>query len=157
MTQTNNIVSLPQALRDIKNTSAPHFYFTSRYNLNMQVNKDEHIKKEYIYMLYNNLTYKFKEISKKKLGEAEGNDIYEYIISTRPYNSDEDATYAFAGYSLDKNISKKKYLIVSGMDGNEHKAVLSVYKFAYDLLHGYNIPNDFKEGVEIHIIPIANP
>ena len=108
-------------------------------------------------MLYNNLTYKFKEISKSKLGMAGDNDIYEYVISTRPYNSDKDATYARAGYSLDSNIKKKKYLIVSGMDGNEHKAVLSVYKFAYDLLHGYNIPNDFKEGVEIHIIPIATP
>ena len=80
---------------------------------------------------------------------------YAYVISTVDSYSDD------GGYQLRKNgkdnISKPKYLVMGAIDGNERSGVFSTYRFVRDILRGHNVPQSFKEGVILNVLPVAFP
>lgn len=94
------------------------------------------------------------------LGVTEGNPVkdntgkvvtYEYVISTGQYNT------AGERGDRDMDIKKPKYLVLTGIHGTEKAAIVSAYRFFKDIVERKNIPSQFREGAEFHIIPVGNP
>lgn len=104
----------------------------------------------FIYSLYDNLPG-----VKKETLTINGFTNYAYTISTGDYS--QDGYFIQRGYSPDTFIKKPKYLLITGDHGIERNAILSVYTFIHDLVNGHNIPDAFKEGVIIKVLPVAYP
>lgn len=118
----------------------------------------EDVNAEYIYSLYDALLGLTKD-GRTPVKDADGNPIlgndgepvaYEYVISTGEYN-----TAGMRG-ERDTDIKKPKYLVVNCIHGTERAAALSAYWFFKDLVERKNVPAQFREGAEFHIIPVVN-
>lgn len=140
-----NIVSIPQALKQLKDSNPTQFYYTKRIEkeyLHSQVNSN------YIFGLYNKLLINFKNIvTREKLTDNKNNFVtYAYTI---------DMSKKYEGI-FSRRYEKEKqptYLIITGVHGHERKAVLSAYRFIYDLLYENNIPQSFTPIIKI--VPIV--
>lgn len=160
-------VEMPDGTRlsDINiNTDVNDFYYTVREELEIEYFKD--IKPGYIWGLYEELIRKYPDKIVKSedpigvIKDAEGKtlySIYEYTVSTGDYSTEVYFTEHITNSSSDYKIKKPKYLITSGMHGNEAINPLYLYQFIRDLVTGYNIPDAFREGSIIHFIPVLNP
>lgn len=116
------------------------------------------VNAEYIYNLYDELLGIEKE-NRTPVKDADGNPIlgddgepvaYEYVISTGEYNT------AGERGDRDTDIKKPKYLVLNCIHGNEKAAALSAYWFFKDVVERKNVPSQFREGAEFHIIPVGN-
>lgn len=109
-----------------------------------------------IFGLYDALVSKYPDKIKKN--EITNNDgtftNYEYVISSGDYTT--DGYYCELG-EPNLNIKKPKYLLSSGIHGNESVATLYLYRFVRDVLEGRNVPNAFRESTILHVIPVINP
>lgn len=126
----------------------------------------KNITVDYIYDLYNTL-FESNALSSKvnfiqhQLNETP--DIREYILTTRKYNEPtiiDGIHNPDAGHrgTPDTHIQKTKILITAGIHGNEKVNVIALYRFIEDfILNSSAIPAQFRENVELHIIPIVNP
>lgn len=104
------------------------------------------LKTNHMYAYYANL-----KAEKNTLGkDASGKDINEYVFSVGDYNSG-----TVRGNK--DNVQKPKFLILSGIHGDERAAVFAVEKFFEDFVAGLNLPSYFKEGAIFKVIPVANP
>lgn len=137
------------------------YYTTPREEIGVS---HESITADYIWGLYDALMAKYPgKVQKKEVCNDDGTFInYAYVISTGEYNTegynggnDSDGD----GYEdyLDRDIKKKKYIILSGIHGCERKAALSAYRFILDLLRGHNMPTGFLESSVFTIVPVGNP
>ena len=136
----------------LKSLKATNYYSTEREEIG--VSHDD-ISAEYIWCLYDALMAEYPDnVQKKEVSNDDETFVnYEYVISTRDYSNE-------GGYELrdgDDGIKKPKYLIMSGIDGNERLNVFSTYRFVRDILRGHNVPQSFKEGVILHVLPVGNP
>lgn len=151
VTYTAQNLTQAQKIQVRENIGATDYYSTIR-----EAAGKEHTDAgwtNYIYNLYRTLP----GVVEKEVKSNDGSVItYEYIISTGEYST--EGNFAQPPYfAADTDIKKPKYLILSGVHGIERNAVLSVYRFAHDVVYGYNVPQAFKEGVILHILPVGNP
>lgn len=155
-----------------ENIGASTFYHTKREPLVIDgtTDSDKKADADYIWGLYNDLMEDYSDEVKKLVWidetaswsyewedykPADGTFInYVYEISTREYPT--DGLYANA-YEADPQIKKPKYLILSGIHGDERKTCLSTYKFVRDVLRGHNVPQSFREGVTLCVMPVGTP
>lgn len=120
-------------------------------------NSVEYANAKYIWGLYDALQAEYGEdvVQKKEVTNNDGTFAnYEYVISTGEYPT--DGLYA-KKYGSDPQIKKPKYLILSGIHGDERKTCLSTYRFIRDVLRGHNVPKSFREGVTLCVMPVGNP
>lgn len=147
MPNENNIVSIQQALKQLKDASPAQFYYTNRKGLNFY---HQTVNCDYIIALYDNLTIKYPNLITKNI--IYNNDYSwsncEYIITMR---NKYKGTFA-ERYGYDK---EPTYLILSGIHGHERMNVLSTYNFICDLLEGNNIPQSFMP--TIRVMPVGSP
>lgn len=158
-----------------ENIGAEVYYHTKREELGVSHGS---INDAYIFGLYDALAEKYNTYKKKEDGtyelDEDGNKIplcvrvqkkehtnddetftnYEYVISTGEYST--DGMYAKDVYSPDPHTKKPKYLILSGIHGSERQAALSTYWFIRDVLRGHNIPQVFREGAIISVMPVGD-
>lgn len=132
---------------------AKSYYSTEREEIG---ESHGNISAEYIWGLYDALMAEYDgKVQKNEIHNDDGTFVnYEYVISTGDSYSDD------GGYELrdgDDGIKKPKYLVMSGIDGNERLNVFSTYRFVRDVLRGHNVPQSFKEGVILHVLPVASP
>lgn len=136
-----------------ENIGASTYYHTKREEIGVS---HENINTAYIWGLYDALMAEHPDNVQKK--EHTNNDgtftNYEYVISTGEYST--DGFYQHLG-EADEHIKKPKYLVESGIHGSERKTVFSTYRFVRDVLKGHNVPHAFRDGVILHILPVANP
>lgn len=134
------------------------YYSTAREQLKIGDTTDsvKNANAEYIGGLYDALMSEYPdEVKKKEFHNNDGSFTnYAYEISTREYPT--DGLYANA-YESDPQIKKPKYLILSGIHGDERKACLSTYRFIRDVLRGHNVPKHFREGVTLCVMPVGTP
>lgn len=146
-------LSKKQQAQAMENIGVSTYYHTQREELGAA---HEDINTKYIYGLYDALMAQYPGNVQKN--EVHNDDCtftnYEYVISAGEYTN--EALYADK-YGKDEHIKKPKYLILSGIHGTERNAVLSAYRFIHDVLNGHNIPQSFKEGAIIHIMPVGTP
>jgi len=135
-----------------RNIGAVDYYHTDREEIG-QAHED--VNAAYIFSLYDALMETYPERVQKV--EHTNNDgtftNYEYVISTGDY---PEGTYNIA-YGNNPPIKKPKYLVLSGIHGSERKAVFSTYRFVRDILSGRNVPQSFREGVIISVMPVGTP
>jgi hypothetical protein len=133
--------------------ASTHYYSTTRDELDVS---HENLNTDYIISLYDALMVKYPNFVQKK--EVYNDDKtfvnYVYEISTGEYNT--KGLYGEV-YGTDAHIKKQKYLILNSIHGNERKTTISTYRFICDVLMGSNIPNSFKEGAMICVMPVGNP
>ncbi len=129
------------------------YYSTEREEVGVS---HENLNADYIFGLYDALMAEHPgKVQKKEHTNDDGTFTnYEYVISTGEYST--DAVYTQV-YSADPHIKKPKYLVLSGIHGTERKTVLSTYRFIRDVLSGHNIPQAFREGAIISVMPIGTP
>lgn len=127
------------------------YYSTTREELGVS---HENVTAEYIYGLYDALMAEHPDNVQKNAFTVGTFTNYEYVISTGEYTT--DALYT-QQYGADPHIKKPKYIILSGIHGTERNAALSAYRFIRDVLSGHNVPQSFKEGAIIHIMPVGTP
>lgn len=155
------ILTTPQELTEAKkaqareNFGASVYYNTKREELDVN---HEDINADYIWGLYDELMSEHPEnVKKNEVHNDDGTFTnYEYVISTGEYRTDgkfTDSEY----YKPDNHIKKPKYIVLSGIHGDERAAALSAYRFFRDVLNGHNVPLSFKEGVIIHVMPVGTP
>lgn len=121
----------------------------------------EEVVKEHTDEDWTNHIYRlYEDLMKAYPGKVKRNDFvvdnftnYEYVISTGEYTTNGHIQENFGA----DDIKKPKYLILSGIHGNERNAALSVYRFIRDVINGHNVPQSFKEGVTISVMPVGNP
>ena len=130
-----------------------NYYSTERKEVG--ASHDE-INAEYIWSLYDALMAQYPDnVQKKEHTNDDGTFTnYEYVISTGEYST--EGIYAGA-YGADPHIKKPKYLVLSGIHGTERKAVFSTYRFIRDVLSGHNVPQAFREGAIISVMPVGTP
>lgn len=132
---------------------APNYYHTEREELGVSHDYINKHGADYVYGLYDALMTKYPDYVQMK--ELESNDgtkvLREYVVT---YNTDG---YYTDQYEPDDPARKPKYLIMSGIHGSERKAVFSTYRFIRDVLNGHNVPDSFRNGVVLHVLPVANP
>lgn len=139
--------------------SANGYYSTTREELAVTLGKENAVPNDVtsaaVWGLYNALMAKYPDrVQKNTLKSNDGTFTnYEYVISTGDWNS----AGHFYGYQMDTDIKKPKYLITSGMHGYERQSILFVYRFIRDVVEGHNVPQLFREGCAIKVIPIVNP
>ena len=164
-----------------ENIGASTFYHTTREKVGAE---HDDINTKYIYGLYDALAAEYNtyaldkdgnpildkngkkipivrvqknpllEVKDEKDNVIANESIYEYVISTGDY-SDANGVYQIRdGYD---DIKKPKYLVMSGIDGHERKTVFSTYRFVRDVLRGHNVPQSFKEGAILHVLPVGCP
>lgn len=126
-------------------------YITTREELGVS---HENVTAEYIYGLYDALMVEHPGNVQKNTLAVGSFTNYEYVISTGEYTT--DALYT-QQYGADPHIKKPKYILLSGIHGTERNAALSAYRFIRDVLSGHNVPQSFKEGAIIHIMPVGTP
>ena len=129
------------------------YYSTEREEIGVS---HENINAAYIWGLYDALIAEYPDnVQKNPITNNDGTFTnYEYVISTGEYST--DGFYQHLG-EADEHIKKPKYLVESGIHGSERKTVFSTYRFVRDVLKGHNVPHAFREGVILHILPVANP
>lgn len=152
---------------------AADYYSTTREELAVTLGKEDavpnDVTSECIWGLYDALMAKYpdrvqklvwKDADKEWSAEWEGYEPaegtfvnWEYVISTGEYNTEG----AYTKWWGDKDVKKPKYLLLSGIHGDEEPAIISAYRFIRDVLEGHNIPAQFREGCVIHIVPVGNP
>ena len=132
-----------------ENIGASTYYHTTREKVG-KAHTDANWA-EYIWGLYRALPGVIENEVKNNAGTFTN---YEYVISTGEYSTDGKIAQA---HSPDLDIKKPKYLILTGYHGMERNAALSVYRFIRDVINGHNVPQSFKEGVIIHVMPVGNP
>ena len=130
------------------------YYITTREDMGVASILD--INKEYVWGLYDALAAKHPDKVRKY--EIHNNDgtftNYAYEISTGDYST----TGSFMIYADEPDsINKPKYLLSSGMHGNEAINTLYLYRFIRDVLEGHNVPNSFREGAILHVLPVITP
>jgi predicted deacylase len=134
---------------------AQDYYFTEREEIGVS---HENINTAYIWGLYDALIAEHpdnvQKISIQSDNESFTNYVYE--ISTGEYCPTVKTVYG-TQFSADEHIKKPKYLVLNAFHGNERKTVFSTYRFIRDVLKGHNVPQVFKEGATIQIMPVANP
>lgn len=81
---------------------------------------------------------------------------YAYVISTGEYST-AGSFCVNPNNEPDDHIQKPKYLISGCMHGNEAINTLYLYRFVRDVLGGRNVPNSFREGAILHILPVITP
>lgn len=116
----------------------------------------DNIKSTYIWGLYDELMEKYPgKVQKKEHTNDDGTFTnYEYVISTGDYPS---GAYSFKYEDDSDHINKPKYLVLSAIHGTERKTAISTYRFIRDVLSGHNVPQSFREGVIISVLPVGNP
>lgn len=134
-------------------------YSTTREKLGEAYTDTKKYQSGYIHDLYDELMAKYPNNVRKTTyhiddGTADGFDNHAYEISTGDYPT--DAVYV-QQYGNNPPIKKPKYLILSGIHGRERRAVFSTYRFIRDLLSGHNVPQAFREGAIISVIPVGTP
>ena len=132
-----------------ENIGASTFYHTTREEVKKAHTDTDWAK--YIYELYRELPGVVENEVKSDDGTFTN---YEYVISTGEYSTEGSITIA-GGKDLETK--KPKYLILTGWHGCERHAVISAYRFIRDVLNGHNVPQSFKEGVILQVMPVANP
>lgn len=153
------VLYTPQELTEVEKAQAREnigvstYYNTSREEIGVP---HDNINAEYIWSLYDALMADYPDnVQKNEIHNDDGTFTnYEYVISTGEYNT--EGFYAKYNES-DPHIKKSKYLILNAIHGNERKTVFSTYRFIRDFLEGHNVPHSFKEGVVLHVLPVANP
>ena len=142
----------PEPVKINGSGSAKVYYHTEREEVGVA---HEVINAEYIYGLYDALMAEFPNVQKKEYKSDDGTFTnYVYVISTGEYST---SGYYTNLYEADEHITKPKYLVMSGIHGRERKTAFSVYRFVRDLLSGHKVPSAFKEGVILHVMPVACP
>lgn len=145
-----------QKAQTLENIGTSTYYHTTRETLDTNYgNTDAHANANYIWGLYDALMADPYKVQKKEVQNNDGTFAnYVYEISTREYPT--DGLYA-ENYGADPQIKKPKYLILTGIHGDERKTCLSTYKFVRDVLRGHNVPQSFREGVTLCVMPVGNP
>jgi hypothetical protein len=133
---------------------ASTYYSTTREKLGKAYTDTDKYKSAYIYGLYDALMAKYPNNVQKEDYSIGDFKQYAYVISTGDYST--DAVYV-QHYGNNPPIKKPKYLILSGIHGRERRAVFSTYRFIRDLLSGHNVPQAFREGAIISVIPVGTP
>lgn len=139
-----------QQAQAMENIGVEHYYHAAREEFNKPI-KD--ITTEYTLGLYDALMEQYPDkITKNEIHNDDGTFTnYEYVISTGQYN-----TEGIRG-TLDTDIKKPKYLIMSGIHGREKAVMISLYRFVRDILSGHNVPSHFLESTEIRVVPCVVP
>lgn len=156
--QSHAVLFVPQKLSEQQkvqakeNIGASTFYHTKREKVMDTPNDTDWA--EYIYSLYEELGFQRQPVKVKDENGAVIFTNYEFVISTGEYST--AGNFAKRNWA-DPDIKKPKYLILSGIHGNERNAALSVYRFIRDVVNGHNVPQSFKEGAIIHVMPVGNP
>ena len=129
------------------------YYHTEREELGVSHDYINEQGADYVYGLYDALMTKYPDYV--QMTDLKSNDgtptLREYVIT---YNTEG---YYTDKYDPDDPARKPKYLIMSGIHGSERKAVFSAYRFIRDVLNGHNVPDAFRNGVVLHVLPVANP
>lgn len=153
----------PQGLTPEKQSQAranigvgDEYYCTAREK--MGVASVFEINEEYVRGLYDALMADYPDRMRKyEIHNHDGTFTnYAYEISTGDYST----TGSFCvnpDNDPDSRIKKPKYLISSCMHGNEAINTLYLYRFVRDVLSGRNVPNSFREGAILHILPAITP
>lgn len=134
-------------------------YSTTREELAVTLGKEDAVPNDVtsavVWGLYDALMAKYPDrVQKNEIHNNDGTFTnYEYVISTGEYN----AAGHFYGHQMDTNIKKPKYLILSGIHGNERPPIIAVYRFIRDVLEGHNVPAQFREGCVIRVMPVGTP
>lgn len=142
-----------------ENIGVSPYYHTARedWEIGDETNSDRYANAEFIWSLYDDLQNKYGAdvVQKKEVHNNDGTFTnYVYEISTGEYST----VGVFAErYGADYQIKKPKYLILNGIHGNERKTCLSTYRFIRDVLRGHNVPQSFREGVTLCVMPVGNP
>lgn len=139
--------------------AAAKYYSTTREELAVTLGKEDavpnDITSERVWGLYDALMAEYPDnVQKNEIHNNDGTFTnYEYVISTGEYNTEGH----FYGHYMDKDIKKPKYLILSGIHGNERSPIVAVYRFIRDIIEGHNIPAQFREGCVISVLPVGTP
>lgn len=155
----NAVTHTPQTLTEKQkaqarvNIGAAGYYSAESEALGVE---HESINADYVYGLYNALMAEFPgKVQKNEIHNNDGSFTnYEYVISTGEYNTKGVYSETFG---FDSQIKKPKYLLLSGIHGQERKIVFSTYRFIRDALRGHNVPASFIEGVNLHVVPVGTP
>ena len=130
----------------------------SYYSTNREEVEESHenLNADYIFGLYDALLVEHPgKVQKNEIHNNDGTFTnYEYVISTGDYST--EGTFAKL-YADDSNIKKPKHLVLSGIHGDERNTALSTYRFVRDVLSGHNVPQAFREGVIISVMPVGTP
>lgn len=139
-----------QQAQAMENIGVEHYYHSAREAFSKPI-KD--ITVAYTWGLYDALMDQYpNKVTKNEIHNYDGTFTnYEYVISTGRYNAD-----GIRG-TLDKETKKQKYIIMSGVHGEEKAAMMSLYRFVRDILSGHNVPPYYLESTEIHVVPCAAP
>lgn len=136
-------------------TPAPDFYTTERLPFKKSDGNDmtkPDLKAQDVWDMYNELLGIPHGENGTPVKDNTGKVVtYEYVISTGEYNT------AGERGDRDTDIKKPKYLVLTGIHGREKAAIVSAYRFFKDVVERKNIPSQFREGAEFHIIPVGNP
>lgn len=102
---------------------------------------------------YDKLLSSYSEfVTKNDLGATnEAGNIYEYVISSGQYNINGRRG------KRDSEIKKPKFMIMSGIHGDEKSAVSSLYMFVKDILNNTSLVSQILGNIELHVIPCACP
>lgn len=102
---------------------------------------------------YDSMANSFQDqVTKRTLGTTDQNvAIYEYVISTGNYNK------AGRRGTLDSELSKPIFGIMSGTHGYERASVNGLYYIFRDILSGVPALTTLMDNAEIHIIPCLCP
>jgi hypothetical protein len=135
---------------DLSNTgTGVSCYIAERETLDVDQGE---VTASYIHGLYHALHEAHPDfVSETIYNEGTEFEMREYVFTTGEHNT------AGKRGTLDADIKKPKYLILSGIHGNEREAAVSTYRFFRDLAEGKNLPSNFREGVVISVIPVGNP
>ena len=154
--EENAVSCKPQSLtpkqqaQTMENIGVEHYYHAAREEFIKPIGE---ITTEYTLGLYDALMDQYPgKITKNEIHNDDGTFTnYEYVISTGQYN-----TEGIRG-TLDTDIKKPKYLVMSGIHGREKAVMMSLYRFVRDVLSGHNVPSHFLESTEIHVVPCVTP
>lgn len=137
-----------------ENLGVKDYYSTTREESELKYFSD--IQSDYIWGLYDALMAKYPDkVHKNEIHNDDGTFTnHEYVISTGDYTT--DGYYCELG-AADPHIKKPKCLLSSGIHGNESATPLYLYRFVRDVLEGHNVPNAFREGAILHVLPVINP
>ena len=151
--KSNLVEAINEVYAEMNGIETDDYYHTEREEIGVSHNE---INDEYVFGLYRALKEEYPDNVREI--EYKSNDgtftAYVYEISTGEYNT--AGSYALE-YDMDKHIKKPKYLVLNAFHGNERKTVFSTYRFIRDVLKGHNVPQAFREGAIIQVLPVANP
>ena len=128
------------------------YYSTNREEVEVS---HENLNTDYIFGLYDAMMEEHPgKVQKKEHTSNDGTFTnYEYVISTGDYSTEGTLIQSFG----ESQVEKPKHLVLSGIHGDERVSTLSAYRFIRDVLSGHNVPQAFREGVIISVMPVGNP